>query len=158
MTGKKREKVDGEETDAEVIILEKTWLTTKGLSDKVETIADICYELKEMQLSKKDESEVFRQQLLKLEKLHNLKIESDEIKSKEMEDARIANLKLMKDKVNEAERNRDIIESEMQKIKHREYKRTELKREETSDEDSDDISIGLVMERFQITHNLLRNN
>eukprot|EP00919_Chromeraceae_sp_WS-2016_P010697 GHVR01025013.1.p1 GENE.GHVR01025013.1~~GHVR01025013.1.p1 ORF type:complete len:243 (+),score=48.76 GHVR01025013.1:103-831(+) len=161
MTGKKKQGDD--DTDVE-ITLERTWKTTKNLESKVETIATLCMEMREMNLSrrrlkKSSESEEFKMQLSHLEKLHNIKMEDDERKNKEIEDiklmnqlknkeldeVRLANLKAMRERAQNAEKNKEMIETEIARLREKDFKRRELpvKKEITSDEDSDDESIGL---------------
>eukprot|EP00919_Chromeraceae_sp_WS-2016_P076564 GHVR01180861.1.p1 GENE.GHVR01180861.1~~GHVR01180861.1.p1 ORF type:complete len:373 (-),score=64.00 GHVR01180861.1:130-1248(-) len=156
MTGKK--KAGDEDTDVE-ITLERTWKSTKNLENKVETIAALCMEMREMNLSRTSESEEFKMQLSHLEKLHNIKLEDDErknkeiediklmnqIKNKELDEVRLANLRAMRERAQDAERNKEMIETEIARLREKDHKRRELpvKKEVTSEEDSDDESIGL---------------
>eukprot|EP00919_Chromeraceae_sp_WS-2016_P007032 GHVR01016450.1.p1 GENE.GHVR01016450.1~~GHVR01016450.1.p1 ORF type:complete len:304 (+),score=52.73 GHVR01016450.1:1096-2007(+) len=155
MAGKKK---NSEETDTE-ITLESTWKSTKNLENKVEKIAALCIEMREMHISKSSENEEFKLQLLNLEKLHNMKLEEDEIKNKEIEDIklmnilknkeldeiRLANLKSTRERKQENDKNKELIESEIARLKEKDSKRRELpvKRELSSEEDSDNDSIGL---------------
>eukprot|EP00919_Chromeraceae_sp_WS-2016_P076559 GHVR01180856.1.p1 GENE.GHVR01180856.1~~GHVR01180856.1.p1 ORF type:complete len:200 (+),score=41.19 GHVR01180856.1:274-873(+) len=93
-----------------------------------------------MQLSRGNETEEFKIQLANLEKLHNLKLESDELRNKELDEARKLNndknkeldevrtgsLKALREKMNDAERNRDIMEAEALRLKEKGSKRRDF--------------------------------
>eukprot|EP00919_Chromeraceae_sp_WS-2016_P076546 GHVR01180830.1.p1 GENE.GHVR01180830.1~~GHVR01180830.1.p1 ORF type:complete len:299 (-),score=41.38 GHVR01180830.1:235-1074(-) len=69
----------------------------------------------------------------------------NQIKNKELDEIRLTNLKVMRERAQEAERNKELIETEIARLREKDSRRRELpvKREATSEEDSDEDSIGL---------------